>query len=43
MIDTLSILRDHQSVIEGLETVRPQIELVAQRMIACLDRDGKIL
>jgi D-sedoheptulose 7-phosphate isomerase len=43
MANITQLIRDHQSVIESLEVVGPQIELVANRMIVCLQNGGKIL
>ena len=43
MLDISSILAEHQSTISGLEPLIPQIEMVAERMLACLQSGGKVL
>jgi D-sedoheptulose 7-phosphate isomerase len=43
MLDISQLIRDHQSVIESLVALRPQIDLIANRMAACIQCGGKLL
>jgi D-sedoheptulose 7-phosphate isomerase len=43
VLDIPSVLAEHQSTISALEPLIPQIEMVGQRMLACLRSGGKVL
>jgi len=43
MVDISQIIVEHQSAIESLNSIRTEIEQVANRMIRCMKNGGKIL
>jgi D-sedoheptulose 7-phosphate isomerase len=43
MVDIPQLIREHRSVIDGLEAIQSEIEQVARRMAVCLKKGGKVL